>query len=279
MNETQTLTILAAQIEVPANMRTTNQRDRHLMQVAELLEQALSKRACDLVVLPELSSVSYSQHCFEHSDVFAEDQHGPSFKILSKLAKKYAVAILYGAPRLDEQGKLFVSQFLIDDKGASAGVFDKLHIAQFGASMEKNYFTSGNKLLVFDIKGLRFAPLICYDIRFAAVADELARRHKVDVVLHPVAFYQDQSFYSWRSFVITRALENQIYWLSVNRAGEKFGRSILCPPWVDDDTPETVLGAPQALAYFEVDKQSITQVRKRYPFQQDKRDDYAVLAK
>lgn len=272
------LTILACQIKIPANMQTRQDRNAHLRRIASFIDSALYKRPAALVMLPELSSVSYSPHCFANPEIFAEDAQGPSFEVLAQIAIKHGVHILYGAPRYRAKGKISISQFLIDDKGEAAGVFDKLHMAQFGASMEKGYFVPGELLLVFEIKGFRLAPIICYDMRFAGLADELVSGRKVDVILHAVAFYRDASFYSWHSFVVTRALENQVYWLSLNRAGEHYGNSVLCPPWVDKQNPETILNAGEERVYYEIDKQVIAQAKQEYTFAQDRIHDYASLS-
>jgi nitrilase len=32
-------------------------------------------------------------------------------------------------------------------------------------------------------------------------------------------------------------MENQVYLLSLNRAGADYGGSVFCPPWLDDDHP------------------------------------------
>lgn len=270
------ISILACQVKVPTNMRTTKERDQHLAQLSGILNDALARKRCDLVLLPELSSISYTRHCFE-ATCFYEDVNGPTYQALSIIAKKYSVSILYGAPRYDNNQQRYISQFLINNKGQPAGVYDKLHIANFGASMEKDYFTAGSNLLVFEINGIRLAPIICYDMRFASLAQELAKRRKVDVILHPVAFFQDNSFQSWHSFVVTRALENQIYWISLNRAGENFGHSILCPPCIDVNSPQTILSQKETLVYFKIDTNTIKQSRNKYTFLKDELPNYSGL--
>jgi len=269
--------VLACQLDVPADMRSARDRNGHLDRVVQLLDDALSDRTADLVVLPELSSVSYTRHCFEHLEIFAESATGESFKRFSALAKKHNVFLLYGAPRVNSSGKAHISQFLIDPEGSAAGVYDKLHMAQFGASMEKDYFTGGEKLLVFDIKGIRLAPLICYDMRFPELALTMVQKHRVDAIIHPVAFFKDASFYSWHAFVIARALENQAYWFSVNRSGAEYGASIVCPPWVDQGSREIRFGQTEELVWIDIDKAIIEQTRQRYNFTADRRPNYSNL--
>ena len=61
------------------------------------------------------------------------------------------------------------------------------------------------------------------------------------MILHPSAFPKDLGYPTWKPFVVTRALENQVYVMSLSRAGPHFGGSLLCPPWLggsSDSSPE-----------------------------------------
>lgn len=272
------VTVLACQLNVPDDMQTAADRDRHLQRTAGLIDQALQKRTADVVVLPELSSISYSRHCFSNPEIFAERESGISFDYLAPIAEKHQVSILYGAPRRCAPQKLSISQFVIDAKGRTAGFYDKLHLAQYGASMEKEYFVRGEGLKLLDVNGFRLSPQICYDMRFPGLASTLAHERAVQAILHCVAFYRDESFYSWHPFVIARAMENQIYWLSLNRAGENFGGSIFSSPWVDADTPAQVLGTAEECVYIDLSAAEIDRVREAYSFTADRFDNYSGLS-
>ena len=275
------VTVLACQLDVPADMQTALHRDQHLQRTAELLDRQLKLRPADVVLLPELSSVSYTRHCFSNPAIFAEQAGGISHSYFAPVAKKHNAMLLYGAPRLakatPDAEYLTICQFIIDANGRPAGEFDKLHLAQYGASMEKDYFERGRGLVHFDVNGIRLAPQICYDMRFADFAKTQAQQHNVQAVLHCVAFFRDESFFSWPSFVVTRAMENQIYWLSLNRAGENFGGSVFCAPWVDESTPVQVLGVAEECLYIEIQQAEIDRVRGAYTFTGDRLPDYSEL--
>ncbi|MEM7348678.1 MAG: hypothetical protein AAF485_30990 [Chloroflexota bacterium] len=96
-------------------------------------------------------------------------------------------------------------------------------------------------------------------------------------MLHPVAFSRDDSFPSWHHFVITRALENHTYFLSLNRAGEFWGNSIFCPPWSGDHLSATTFGVDEEIRVFTVDRLILDEARATYPFSQDKLSDYSQL--
>ena len=92
-----------------------------------------------------------------------------------------------------------------------------------------------------------------------------------------MAFYKDPSFYSWHAFVVARALENQVYWLSINRAGANFGSSIVCTPWVDETAKEVTLGQGEELLWTDIDIALIKKTRLRYSFGADKLPNYNEL--
>ena len=269
------LRLLACQIDIPPTP-DADARDTHMRRVAALIEDALTELPADLVVLPELSTIDYSRESFGALDHLAENFEGPSFQILSALADRHNAHIAYGFPRRAENGYR-ITHALIDDKGQPAGHYDKLHLAQYGASMEKEYFTAGDGLLVAEIAGIKVAPIICYDIRIPELSRTLCRGHGVDLILHCGAYYTDESYYSWHHFVVTRALENQAYMLSLNRAGTTYGGSVFCAPWVDETAEPVGFGKEEELRRFEIDPAEIARVRASYSFLADTKDDYAAL--
>ena len=111
--------------------------------------------------------------------------------------------------------------------------YDKMHLCDMGDCSEVGYGCSpGGEPGVFEVDGVRVGLTICYDIRFPELYRALAWDHECDLVLHPAAFIRDATFPVYHTFVQTRAVENGIYLLSVSYAGERFGASIACPPWV-----------------------------------------------
>ena len=277
MLSSETLTLLACQISIP-RMTTTAERDAHLANSVEkvLSHLGVSDDSIDLVVLPELSSIDYSRDTFAHLDEIAESIDGASFQAWRRVATERNVYVSYGFARSGEGGP-FICSAVIGPDGKLVGYYDKLHLAQYGASMEKEYFNRGNHLFVFEIKGFRLAPIICYDIRIPELSRTLVIDQNVDVILHCGAYYRDASFHTWHPFAIARALENQVFFLSLNRAGETYGNSLFCLPWQDEKT------LPQKFAEYEEDFRIITldreiqaRARLEYTFLKDKLENYRI---
>ena len=67
-------------------------------------------------------------------DEFPEPLDGPSFEVLRGLARDFGVTIVYGIPRRGD-GDFRISQVAMGPDGEIIGFFDKIHIAQYGASI------------------------------------------------------------------------------------------------------------------------------------------------
>jgi nitrilase len=268
------LCLLACQPVIPPTPDAAS-RDAHLTALCARIAAATEPGAQDVVVLPELASMEYSDEAFTRLDALAEPLDGPSFEAFSKLAKTLRCTVVYGFARRTENG-VTICQAVVGADGVLLGHYDKLHLAQFGASAEAAAFTPGDHLFSFTVKGLRLAPLICYDIRFADLAQRLASEG-VDAVLQCSAYARDLSFHSWRPFVITRAMENGIAWLGLNRAGADWGGSIWCPGHADSDTPEQVFGTDEEFRLLSLPVDFRTGIAEKLPFLKDRRADYANL--
>ncbi len=266
------LRLLACQIAVPATPRG-GARDEHLARTAELIKARLREEPADLVVLPELSSLDYSKNSFERLEALAEPLDGPSFEAFSPLACKFSTTIAYGIARRAENG-VHISQVIVGPSGAILGHYDKLHLAP----EEKAFFVPGNHIFFFEIAGVKAAPIICYDIRFPELTRRLTVDCGVSLILHSAAYRRDPTFHSWHPFAITRANENQLFILSLNRGGEEWGHSILCPPWMDERHPHRDLaGSEERLALLELDMGEVARIRRNYTLLGDARGDYAKL--
>jgi len=269
------LRILACQIAVPSTISPAD-RDQHLDELSQKVRRELVETPADLVLLPELASIDYSRASFDRLDLLAEALDGPSFQIWSAVARDHKTHIAYSFPRRSDAGYR-ITLAVIDPLGKLVGHYDKIHLAQYGASMEKDYFGRGDGLLVFEINGFRLAPIICYDIRIPELCRTLVVDHKADVVLHPSAYFRDESFYSWHAFAISRAIENQVYFLSLNRAGKSYGHSIFCAPWIDESNEPVHFSEHEEQFLQLVLKQSeIAAVRQNYSFLEDRMDDYGL---
>ena len=275
MTSFEHLSILACQVDVPCT-RTSAERDAHLAVMSGKVRHALSRERTDLVVLPELSSIEYSRPAFECLGELSEPLEGPSFKTWRQIAIEFATHVAFSFPRRADDG-VYITLAVVGPTGELLGYYDKIYLAQFDASIEKEYFRRGESLLTFDVKGFRLGVIVCADIRIPELSRALTVDGGAEVILHCGAYFRDPSFHSWHDFVVTRALENQVFFLSLNRAGSEYGKSIFCPPWVDEyRCPFVFDDHEEQLTRLIVERGEITLARERYSFLKDRRPSHPL---
>ena len=273
MSADSKLRLLACQINIPP-MTSASQRDEHLEKLAQKINEALADDPVDLIVLPELSSIDYSRDALNNIKALAEPLDGPSYQCWRSVARRYSCYVSYGFARRDGD-KTYISVAVVDREGELVGYYDKIHLAQYGASIEKEFFDRGNHLFTFSVNGLKLAPIICYDIRIPELSRSLAIEYGVDLILHCGAYYRDESFHSWHAFAMTRALENQVFFLSLNRAGANYGHSVFCRPWMDESIPLQCFSIhDEDFCMIEIKQTEIKTARNRYTFLKDRLKSY-----
>ena len=156
-------------------MTTAAERDAHTDRVTAAIDAELTAGGpVDLVVLPKLGTLDYARSCFDRIDMMAAPlDDSPTIDRLREVAAAHRMPVLAGMARKgdpqDQAGSAiityYITQALIGADGSVTGHYDKLHIEQFGDSTEKDYFTRGDRLMVFEAGGFTFGTIICYDIR------------------------------------------------------------------------------------------------------------------
>jgi omega-amidase len=91
--------------------------------------------------------------------------------------------------------------------------YDKRHL--FRMAGENETFAAGFRRLVIELKGWRFCPLICYDLRFPVWS---RNRSDYDALVF-IANWPEPRSRAWKSLLPARAIENQAYVIAVNRIG------------------------------------------------------------
>jgi predicted amidohydrolase len=73
-------------------------------------------------------------------------------------------------------------------------------------------------------------------------------------------------------------MENQVFFLSLNRAGEHYGNSRLCYPWMDENRPPVRFAEhDEQLINLVIDPAEIATARQTYTFLKDRLSDYSKL--
>jgi len=276
MQKPDPLRLLACQAAIP-DVGSVGDRDRHVASVCERISNYLAESGpVDLIVLPELCTITYSREAFEMLDDLAEPLDGRSVIRFAELARAESAMVVFGMARRTDTG-FRISQVMLSETGKVVACYDKMHLCQYGASCEKEFFERGEKMAVVDLKGWKIAPLICYDIRIPEMTRALVLEHHADLLLHCGAYFRDESFATWHSFATTRAMENQTYLLSINRAGSDYGNSLFCSPWMDENHPAVAFAEhAEQFRIFELDPDLLAETRSMYTFLKDRHPKYSL---
>ena len=126
---------------------------------------------------------------------------------------------------------------------------------------------TANSVRSFLLKGFHVGIIICADMRNPSLCRTLAKPpHNCDVILQPAAFSRDISFRTWNSFRETRAVENSVYFVAVNYAGECYGNSAILEPWVDENHEPEILGTEEGVIVKEIRRDVLDKVRADFPY-------------
>jgi len=262
--------LLACQLSIN-HVETIQSKQEHVKRLIRIIHKECYKNGpIDLIVLPELSTISYSQKAFQNLDQLAEPLYGETYTQMASLAKAEKCYIAYGLP-LVLNDAFTISQVVIDPAGTIITHYCKIHLTSFGTPIETDFFQPGNDLSVFSIQDMTVGIVICYDFRFPCFINQMAKRFHIDLMIHPVAFSIDSTFNSWHHFAICRAIENQQYWISLNRAGSQCGQSIFCYPWYDSQNNQKpfVFDSQERCYVFDIDHSLLQTIRQTYPFFKD----------
>jgi beta-ureidopropionase len=252
----------------------------------------------DLVLLPELITTPYfcTSRAADRSG-WAEELPGPTTQRFSALAAELGVAIVWGmyersaadvlynsAVAVDATGKLLSWK---DSDGNEKPAYRKLslpanHVGGVDVD-EKFFFSPGQAPVTFDLFGVRFACVICYDRSFPEHW-ALARAMGADVVLAVVSSLGNREEL-FATELQVRAMESQVFVLAANRAGVEhlngntvsyFGKSCAVDP-----TGALLTQAPAHEAghvlHVDLDIEAVRRTRAFFPLLRDRRSDVVDL--
>mgnify|MGYP005845192437 CR=1 FL=1 len=270
----------------------------NLSKALSWIEKA-AKKGANVICLPELFR---SQYFCQREDIdyfdLAESIPGPSTRAISKVCAKYGVVVIASLFEKRAAGIYHNTTAVIDEKGAIAGIYRKMHIPDDPAYYEKFYFTPGDLgYKSFDTKFGKISTLICWDQWFPEAA-RLTALLDPSVIFYPTAIgwhphekkeHGSQQYESWLTVQRGHAIANGVYVAAVNRVGfeqpdknssgiEFWGSSFVADPQgviiaqASADKEEMLIA--------EIDLNRIEYIRRNWPFLRDRRiDSYDEITK
>ena len=175
--------------------------------IGRLKKLVANAERSDLYLFPEMCSTGF---CMQPQGV-AEEVDGPTVQLMKHLAVEYDAAMVVPV-MTHEDGKYYNRMYFITPDGI-LGQYDKHNLFEY--SGEDKVFEPGQGKVVWEWRGVRFRPAICYDLRFPVF---LYNKKEYDVLLISANF-PDSRLLAWDTLVRARAIENACYVAASNRVG------------------------------------------------------------
>lgn len=220
----------------------------------------------DVIVLPEMFTTGFTMK----PERIALSESEGTLTWMKQIAQEQNKALL-GSLIFQDKGKFFNRLYFVSPEGM-VEAYDKKHT--FTLAGEDEVYEAGHKKLIFEYKGFKICPMICYDLRFPVWS---RNSEDYDVLVY-VANWPKKRINAWDTLLKARAIENMSYCIGVNRTGldglefEYPGHSavydVLGEPLVFSKTEE--------ILYATLEKKHIDSIRKNLKFLED-RDTFNLI--
>lgn len=228
--------------------------------------------SADLVVLPEnFAFMGDEKKRLEQAEKISEKVE----KLLVNWTKEFEIYLLGGGyPVPAENGKVFNRAVLVNPKGESVAVYNKIHLFDVDLSKQETYRESdmvqaGKDIVLADFPefGMKAGLSICYDVRFPEIYREMVKQG-AHILFVPAAFTRPTGKAHWEILLRARAIENSAFVVAPAQTGkhglkrETYGHTMIIDPWgkVLSDA-----GQEPGMATAELDLERLKEVRKKLP--------------
>jgi len=180
--------------------------EKNLSHLDDLVSHIESK--VDLVVLPEMFHSGFTMH----PQRVAQSMSGNVIQWMKKKAQELDTCLMGSV--VFTNGSDFFNRLFVFFSDGQYQYYDKRHL--FSMGNETKYYKKGESRLIFDYKGWKICPLVCYDLRFPVWS---RNQDEYDLLVY-VANWPKVRSEVWSVLLRARAIENQSYVVGVNRVGQ-----------------------------------------------------------
>ena len=227
----------------------------------QLHEDMLKKVNSDIIVLPEMFNTGFIQEPEGHQ----ENMDGQTIQWMRSMASEKS-SLVCGSLIVEEAGHFYNRMILAFPDGRIEH-YDKAHLFAFGG--EAKHFTRGTVRPTYVFRGWRIRPIVCYDLRFPVWC---RNDDDYDLLLNMASWPAVRSL-AWTQLGIARAIENQAYYVAVNRTGmDGKGLEYNGLSQVVSYNGETLMQIRDKamVAKIELSLQALRAFREKFPFLKDR---------
>ena len=221
----------------------------------------------DILVLPELFTTGFTMT----GKNLGESMTGKTVSWMKDWATRKDCLVV-GSVLIEENEKLY-NRFIAVFPNGDLKFSDKRHLFSFAG--EDKVFEQGKDRLIFEFRGFRICPQICYDLRFPVWS---RNTENFDLLIY-VANWPDARMLAWDILLRARAIENRCYVAAVNRVGTDMNKlNYVGHSTVVDPMGENVLSfdeAEEGIKSITINRTHIEKVRRTFRFLED-RDAFVI---
>lgn len=190
--------------------------DSNVSRICEKLRETTASGAT-LTVFPECAVSGYCFSSLEEARPFAQPVPGPATQKIGDVCRELNTYCVFGMLELDGE-KIFNAAVLVGPEGV-IGRYRKVHLPFLGIDM---FTTFGDQPFAVQAAGpINIGMNICYDAAFPELARCLAMLG-ADLIVLPTNWPPGSE--NTATYVInSRAIENAVYYIAVNRVGTERG--------------------------------------------------------
>ncbi len=220
----------------------------------------------DVVVLPEMFTTGFSMD----AQKIARDNGGEGLQWMLTKASELNAAIV-GSIAVKE-GELFYNRLYWVMPDGVVHSYDKRHL--FRMANEHQSYTQGTQKLLVEFRGWRFAPFVCYDLRFPVWSRNVEKSEegvgspRYDCAIY-VANWPAVRSSAWQTLLKARAIENLAYVVGVNRVGvdghtiEYDGKSSVFD--FKGNQLDSHIDSAEGISFVTLNKQELNDFRTNFP--------------
>jgi predicted amidohydrolase len=221
-------------------LRTPADQGAALAQAEPLVREAAAKGA-GLIATPEGTNILQRNKArlFEQ---MAPPETDIAVLGLRRLADELGVWLLIGSALVRrDDGKCANRAILVRPDGSIAATYDKLHMFDVDLPTgehirESASYEPGDRAVVAEAAGAKLGLTICYDLRFPALHNALAKAG-AEVLTVPSAFTRPTGAVHWEVLLRARAIETGAFVIAPAQGGTHedgratWGHSMAVAPW------------------------------------------------
>jgi len=231
------------------------------------LVRVATEQGCALVVFPEMTLTGYS---LDMPSIAESADDSLTMRRFLELAHDAAVEIIFGACLLDSvSGNPQNTLCLARHEGVVSVIYSKIHPFSFVG--EDKILQAGSSLGFANVEDLRLGCSICYDLRFPEIFSAMTPHCNAMI---NIANWPSRRVSHWRTLLIARAIESQLFVLGVNRIGTD-GNGLQYEKSTMAVAPDGAVLAPvfftDEIDIYDIDPDETNRHRTEFPTVRDKR--------